>query len=311
MNATSGPSSQKLPWRDRLLKWLVQRLARLPFGACGRVGAGLGRLAYRLRGREVDTARVNLALCFPAMAENDREALVRRNLVETGRGLAQMVRLFAGRPLDLDALVDENGFIEACADRVARGRGLIVALPHLGNWELIAYRVTRAGPSTALYRPPRMRAMDDLIREGRTRSGISVVPIDRQGLKALHTALRNGELVGILPDQVPKAAGAAGTVAPFFGQPAMTMTLINRLARRHGTPVIFCCAVAGPGSVRHRFHFFDGEAEIADPDMQVAAAALNRGVERCVRAFPAYYQWTYRRFEVPGSDQPDPYRRPR
>lgn len=235
--------------------------------------------------------------------------MVRKNLVETGRSVAQMMRLFAGPALDIDALVDENGFIEWCGERVARGRGLIIALPHLGNWELIAYRITRAGPSTALYRPPRMAALDGLIRSGRKRSGISVVPIDRQGLKALHAALKNGEIVGILPDQVPKAAGAAGVVAPFFEQPAMTMTLVNRLARRHGTPVVFCCAVAEPGTDRHRFSFFDGEAAIADEDAVVAASALNRGIERCARAFPNNYQWTYRRFQIPEKGYPNPYKR--
>lgn len=304
----SGSSPPSRLWRDRLIKWFVRQLARLPFHATGWVGAALGRLSYRLRRKELATARINLRLCFPAMAEHDRESLVRQNLMATGRSLAQMVRLFAGRPLDLDALVDENGFIEACMQRVALGRGLIIALPHLGNWELIAYRITKAGPTTALYRPPRLKALDSLIREGRERSGISVVPIDRQGLKTLHTALRDGEIVGILPDQVPKAAGAAGVVAPFFGHPAMTMTLVNRLARRHQTPVIFCCAVAESGEVRHRFHFFDGDPAIADADGAVAAAALNRGVERCVRTFPAHYQWTYRRFEIPGGGQPNPYK---
>ena len=311
MNPASASFPSSRHWRDRLIKWFVRQLARLPFRAIGWVGAGLGRLSYRFRSKEVATARVNLSLCFPAMAEHDRESLVRRNFVETGRSLAQMLRLFAGKPMDLDALVDENGFIEACKERVALGRGLIIALPHLGNWELIAYRITKAGPATALYRPPRLTALDSLLREGRMRSGISVVPIDRQGLKTLHTALRDGEIVGILPDQVPKAAGAAGVVAPFFGHPAMTMTLVNRLARRHQTPVIFCCAVAQPGAVKHRFHFFDGEPAIADADGEVAAAALNRGVERCVRGFPAYYQWTYRRFEIPGGDYSNPYKQAR
>jgi KDO2-lipid IV(A) lauroyltransferase len=264
-------------------------------------------MGYRFGLREAKTARVNLALCFPEWTDADRERLVRRNLEETGRSMAQMVRLFAGSPMAVDDLVDENGFIEACRDKLALGRGLIIALPHQGNWELIAYRVTRAGPATALYRPPRMQALDDLVREGRQRSGIDVVPIDRQGLKRLHGALRDGEIVGILPDQVPKAAGSAGVLAPFFGRPALTMTLVNRLARRHQTPVIFCAAVAEPGSRRHRFHYFDGEAAIADSDPAVAAAALNRGIERCARAHPAHYQWTYRRFLIPDDPASDPY----
>jgi KDO2-lipid IV(A) lauroyltransferase len=286
----------------------VKLLARLPFGVCGKIGAGLGRLMYWVGGREVRTAQVNLDLCFPELSQRERARLVRRNLEESGRSIAQMIRLFVGRPLPLDDLIDENGFIEACRARLARGRGLILALPHQGNWELVSYRVTRAAPATALYRPPRMAALDDLIRAGRERSGIDVVPIDRQGLKRLHEALRDGEIVGILPDQVPKAAGAAGVLAPFFGRPALTMTLVNRLARRHDTPVLFCCAVAEDGSKRHRFHYFDADPQIASDDPAVAAAALNRGIEQCARAFPAHYQWTYRRFQIPGDRKVNPYR---
>lgn len=293
--------------RDRLLLALIGLIGRLPFGAAGRLGALVGRLVYRLDSREVRNARVNLTLCFPDMPPGERERLVRENLAETGRSLGQMMRLFAGPPLDLDPLVDENGFIEAAGALIDRGKGLIIALPHLGNWEMIAYRVTRIAPATALYRPARIAALDHLIRRGRELSGITPVPTDRQGLKALHAALQRGEIVGILPDQVPKSAGASGVVAPFFGRPARTMTLVNRLARRHATPVIFCCAVYDARRHVHRFDYFEGEAAIADGSPEIGAAALNRGIERCARAHPAHYQWTYRRFELPGGDQPSPY----
>lgn len=293
--------------RERILIGLIRLLARLSFDTAGGLGALGGRLFYRFGGREVRTARSNLALCFPDKSETEREGIVRDNLIETGRSLGQMMRLFAGAPIDLDARVDEAGFIEAAGRLVAQGRGLIIALPHLGNWEMIAYRVTRVAPAWALYRPARMAALDAVIRRGRLASGITPVPTDRQGLKALHGALQRGEIVGILPDQVPKAAGASGIVAPFFGHPALTMTLISRLARRHGSPVIFCCAAYDRARRLHRFYHFEGEAAIGDAAAEVAAAAVNRGVERCARAFPAQYQWTYRRFQIPGGGVPNPY----
>ena len=58
-----------------------------------------------------------------------------------------------------------------------------------------------------------------------------------------------------------------------------------------------------------RMHYFEGNPAIADPQPETAAAALNRDVERCVRAFPEHYQWTYRRFEIPGRKAESPYRR--
>jgi KDO2-lipid IV(A) lauroyltransferase len=295
--------------RERLFRGVVGLLAMLPFSWVGGLGAIVGRLLYRLQGREARNARVNLGLCFPDMSEEDREALVRISLMHTGRSLAQMLKIWVGPPRDWAEVVDENGIYEAAGRLLERGNGLIVALPHMGNWELIAYLAPRVAPLTALYRPPRQGFMDDLIRRGRARSGIVPVPTDRQGLKQLHAALQRGEMVGILPDQVPKAAGASGVLAPFFGRSALTMTLVSRLARRHQTPTLFTCAIYDQDTGRHRIHYFEGEAAVADKSPEVAAAALNLGVERCVREFPEHYQWSYRRFEIPDSEQPSPYSR--
>ena len=295
--------------RERVLAASIRLLGRLSFPGVGRLGALVGRMLYRWSGREVRNARINLALCFPEMDEPARERLVRMNLIETGRSMAQMVRIWVGERIRINDLVEDNGFEQAVRDLLARERGLIFALPHLGNWELIAEPMANVVPTTALYRPPRMAFMDDIMHAGRARSGVTPVPIDRTGLKALHAALQRGESIVILPDQVPKTAGASGVIAPFFGHPAMTMTLIGRLARRHRAPVLFCCAVYDERIGRHRLHHFEGDPAIGADSAEESATALNRDVERCVREFPAHYQWTYRRFEIPDSQTPSPYSR--
>ena len=291
--------------RDRLLKWVLRLFAALPFGMAGALGAFGGRVAYRIGGRSVHTARVNLALCFPELEDDARERMVRQNLTETGRTLAQMVQFWTTDDFDLDATIEGEEFVRLGRELVARGKGLIIALPHLGNWELLSNIVMRIAPTTALYRPPRLAALDPVMRAGRARSGVAPVPIDRQGLKEMHAALKRGEAIVILPDQVPKTAGASGVIAPFFGQPAMTMTLIGRLAHRHGSPVLFGYELPEGDSGRFRAHGFEGDPEIGAASPDVAAAALNRDVERCARAAPLFYQWSYRRFEIPGRSAHD------
>ncbi len=295
--------------RGLILEPLVRLFGRLPFAWVGRIGALMGRLLYLVGGREAHNARVNLALCFVELGEPERETLLRRNLIETGRSMAQMLKVWSDGRRDWREAIDDDGFVATGRELVARGNGLIVALPHIGLWELVAYPVVEIAPTTALYRPPRMAFMDRVMRAGRARSGLTPVPTDRTGLKALHAALQRGEAIIILPDQVPKTAGASGVEAPFFGHAAMTMTLISRLARRHRSPVLFTSAVYDPARARHRMHYFEGNPAIADPQPETAAAALNRDVERCVRAFPEHYQWTYRRFEIPGRKAESPYRR--
>lgn len=293
--------------RERLLIWLLGGLGRLSFGFAGRVGALMGAMFYVLRVREACNAKINLAICFPGMDDGQRERLVRENLGRTGAYLLQMLRLWIGRPVDVDRLVDENGCTEAARALLERGNGLIVAVPHMGNWELMAYWAKRVAPMTVLYRPPRLSGLDAVVHKGRSRSGVHPVPIGRQGLKALHAALHRNEMIAILPDQVPKTAGSSSVEAPFFGRPALTMTLLGRLARAHEAPVLFCCAIhEGPGQ-QHRIHHFVGDAALADPSAEVSAQSMNAAIESMAREFPEHYQWTYRRFEIPNDGRPNPY----
>src|SRR5690606_18832316 len=102
-----------------------------------------------------------------------------------------------------------------------------------------------------------------------------------------------------------------GAFAPFFGMPALTMTLLPRLAERSGAPVLFaCCERLDDRALAFVLRFDAAPAGIDDPDPGVAVAALNAGVERMARRAPAQYQWTYKRYKIrpPGSGEPNPYR---
>ena len=98
--------------------------------------------------------------------------------------------------------------------------------------------------------------------------------------------------------------------APFFGYPALTMVLINRLARKTGAPVVFTYVERLPAAGGYRMSFLPAPEGIDDPDPEIAAAALNLGVESCIRRCPEQYQWSYKRFSVRPDGAPSPYKRP-
>ena len=114
-------------------------------------------------------------------------------------------------------------------------------------------------------------------------------------------------MVGILPDQAPKQG--EGEFAPFFGVPALTMTLLGRLAHRTGAAVVFawCERIAGDGAApAFALHIEAAPPEVADADPAVAAAGLNRALEHIARRDPAQYQWTYKRYTLqPSGDWGD------
>jgi len=170
---------------------------------------------------------------------------------------------------------------------------VIVLSPHLGAWELAGLYLSTQGPTTTLYKP--QPELDWLIREVRARRGAELVPTDSRGIRKLMQALKRGEYVGILPDQEPRA-NRGSIFAPFFGVPAFTMLLINRLARKTGARVIFMFAERLPGRQGFRVHCLPAPEAIDSEDDLEGATALNAGIEACVRVCPEQYVWAYKRF---------------
>ena len=122
-------------------------------------------------------------------------------------------------------------------------------------------------------------------------------------------ALKRGEYVGILPDQEPKADRGA-LFAPLFGVPAFTMLLVSRLARKTGARVVFMFAERLPGRRGFHVHCLPAAEDIGSENDEVAARALNEGVERCVALCPEQYIWPYKRFRHRPEGMPKLYRGP-
>ncbi len=298
--------------RSKIILLLVKAAALLPLRVARRFGVLLGSLFYWIPNRERHVAAVNLALCFPELTPQQRQRLLRSSLIEGMKTLLELPAIWLDEPQSWMSRVDGQDGEDLLRQLLAQGRGVIVAIPHLGNWELHAHYLAAIAPFTALYRPPRQTVLDDVIKSGRSRSGAKLVPTSVQGVKSLFTALKAGEIVAILPDQQPKGRDrSAGVFAPFFGHPALTMVLINRLARKTGAAVLFSFGERLPGAGGFRLHWYLAPAGIDDADPEVAAIALNLGVERCVRLCPEQYQWSYKRFEASPDGGRSPYSRKR
>lgn len=284
--------------RVNILFGLLRWLARLSPWAVQGMGATVGRLLYWLPNREKRCAEVNLDICFPELSPAEKRRLLKRSLIENAKTLLEMPAIWLGEPASWLSLVHKEQGREIVEPLLKQDKGVILAGPHLGAWEIAGLRLGTLGvPLTTLYRPPRYPALQELMFSGRSRTGAKLVPTDASGIKALYQGLRRGEMVAILPDQQPKSE-RGGVFAPFFGEPALTMDLVSRLARKSGAPVVFTFVERLPGREGYCQHWIMAPEGIADPDPVVAAAALNEGVEECVRRCPEQYQWTYKRFRA-------------
>lgn len=283
-----------------VLAWTLFRLlGALPLRWLHGLGAWLGR---RRGGRDRRIVERNLALCFPSLSDEERSELAEATLAETGRGMLEAFLIWTRPRHALRWLREVRGAEHVEAAR-SQGRGVLVLAPHLGAWELLNLYLSTLGKGGVLYRAPGNAGLEQAIVRGRGGLGMDQIRADRHAPRAIVRRLAAGELIGILPDQQPRLG--EGVFAPFFGIPALTMTLAPRLAQR--APAVFGWAERLPGRGGFRLHFVPAPAELADPDPVVAAAAMNATIEALVRTAPAQYAWTYKRFSKRPVGEPPRY----
>lgn len=294
-----------------LLYALAWTVARLPWPLLRLLADGVARLSIATDGREARVTRRNLELIRPDLDAAARERLVRDIVRTTARQAFETMRLWT-RPAErnLADIAEVHG--EALFDAaLAEPRGLVVAAPHMGNWELLNHWLAMKTPLAILYRPPESAIGEAFLRRVRANAGgdVEQVRAEAAGVRTLLKRLQKGGVVGILPDQQPKAG--EGEFAPFFGKPALTMTLLGRLAARSDARVLFAWCERLPGTSPPRFalHVEAAPEAVGDADPVRAVTALNAGIEAIARRDFSQYQWTYKRYTLrpPGSGEANPY----
>ncbi|MBM3345614.1 MAG: lysophospholipid acyltransferase family protein [Betaproteobacteria bacterium] len=275
---------------------MLRVVAALPLRAFHATGWVLGWLVWVLSPRFRRLTRENLA----AAGLQDPQVL-RQSVGEAGKGALEILPLWFRPQADVAALLQVgDDIIALIEDARAAGRGIIFITPHLGCFEITAqWYAHRTGPMTALFSPPTKGVMDYLIMSGREKPDLRLAAPGMRGMRALIRALKAGEAVGILPDQVPNAG--EGEWSPFFGRPAYTMTLVQRLAESTGARIVVAFAERLPAGSGYRAYAQTMPKALAG---ESPARHLNRVLEDLIRRCPAQYLWSYNRYKVPAGVAP-------
>ena len=277
---------------------LARLLAVLPLSVLHRLGALCGWMVYLVAPRYRRCLSANLRT-----AGYTEAALLHGAIAEAGKGLLELPAIWL-RPhatvVSWVAQVSGWALVEAA---LARRRGIIFLTPHLGCFEITAqyyaHRAKADTPLTALYRPPKMKALEPLMLAGRHRPNLHLASADLKGVRMLLRALKRGEAIGILPDQAPGVG--EGEWAEFFGRPAYTMTLVGRLAETSGAQLVLAYAERLPRGEGYHLHLVPMPAPLAG---ESPARTLNRALEDLIRLCPAQYGWGYNRYKVPAGAIP-------
>jgi KDO2-lipid IV(A) lauroyltransferase len=293
-----------------VLKWLkntvIYLLARMLMGfvrclgwnASRRFGRWVGRRAHNRARKTREAVLENLALAFPEMPADQRRGLARKVFEHFGMAAAECINV---RKLkDLTSYVEmEPASRRVMDDIMARGRGVVYATAHCGNWELMARALSRYGyPVNTIGRKSYDPRFTRLIDRFRHQGAVNTLWRGEPDLMERMTrVLKKGELMGLLIDQDTKVPGA---FVPFFGKAAHTPTAASLVARSAEAPVVtgFNHRLPGGG-----YRIVVQEYVPSDlPDLEQAVLEDTRQmtarIEAHVREHPEEWVWMHRRWKT-------------
>ena len=282
---------------DALEYWMalavVAALARTPLPVAHFLARGCTGLLDLALPRLRRVAMANLAMALPELDRCEHSRIADGVF----RSIARLLVAFARFP-QIDAAnigdwIRYEGFEHFEAAR-ERGRGVLFATAHLGNWELSAFaHALMAAPMYVVVRPLDNPKIDALVERRRTLSGNRLIS-KREYARGILKALRENQAVGILVDQ--NAALEDGAFVDFFGVPACAGTGFAKLAAHSGAAVIPGFALWLPEERKYVLRFYP-PVEITG-DAERDTRELHRQLEAVIRAYPDQWLWIHRRWKT-------------
>jgi len=277
----------------RVIAWLPLWLAK----ALLRPIAWLQRLLPNKSKRVID---INLSTCLSELSSQERKTIRNQNITFNTDLLAEIVHIWFHDYERIKPLIKSVTGLDEFKRALDSDGGKLVISPHYGNWELVWSYLCNEYQCAGLYRPPRIKELEAVRLQGSNQG--EVVRTRAIDVRKMLKILKQDRALFLLPDQQPPKG--SGEFAPFFGEPAYTMTLLHGLANRTGSVIWMATCLKGDNGYELAFKplELDGQAELLEFNTE-----LYRLMAEEVKRQPEQYQWSYKRFKKTPDDSANIY----
>lgn len=282
-------------FKGALVVGFLRLFALLPWRVVQAVGAALGWLMWRLPNRSREVARINLEKCFPELEKSALEDLLRRSLMDIGRTLTESACAWIWPAEKSLRLVRDVEGLEVLHSALASGKGVVGITSHLGNWEVLNHFYCSQCKPIIFYRPPKLKAVDELLQKQRVQMGNRVAPSTKEGILSVIKEVRKGGAVGIPAD--PEPSRSSGVFVPFCAIQALTSKFVLGMLAGGKAVGVFLHAVRLPDGSGYKVILEAAPEAMYSDDTETAVAAMSGVIEKYVRAYPSQYMWTMKRFK--------------
>lgn len=271
-------------------------LGQLPLTLVFRLGGLLGLAGWAFLPGYRRLARRNLEIAFGGrMDEKEIGRMVRRHFATLGANLLSVPRLARMPEEKVQSRVDIRG-LEHLRAALDRKKGVVMAINHIGNWELYAQLIGRVRdvPVGTIFQSQRNKYLNRLIDRERRRRGLETFD-RRKGYFGAVELVKRGGILAILVDQ---HAGDGALWTPLFRRLASTSTLAAIIAQGTGAPII-SVAIHTTGAARWRC-VIEPPLEPDGKPVEELTLEINRTLEREIAASPPDWFWVHDRWKTPG-----------
>ncbi len=289
-------------FKGALIVGFLRLFAMLPWRAVQGLGALIGWLMYKLPNRSREVARTNLGKCFPELDAAARDELLGRSLQQIGKTFTESACAWIWPADKTLRLVKEVEGLEVLEQALASGKGVVGITSHLGNWEVLNHFYCAQCKPIIFYRPPKLKAVNDLLQRQRVQLGNKVAPSTREGIISVIKEVRRGGAVGIPAD--PEPSEGAGVFVPFLGTQALTSKFVPGMLTGGKAVGVFLHALRLEDGSGYKVILEAAPPAMYDEDVEVAVAAMSSVIERYVRTWPSQYMWTMKRFKKRPAGEP-------
>ncbi|MCZ6677627.1 MAG: lysophospholipid acyltransferase family protein [Candidatus Poribacteria bacterium] len=291
---------------DWLIAFIIRTLAMfvcwLPRQSVPILGSGLGYLFYFALAKRRRLALENLQIAFGHdKSADERARICRDSFLNLGKTAIEFLRF---PKLNFDNIW-ENVTVEGKENLIQaldRGKGVIVFIPHFGNWELLAlvYGALIPNRAKAIAFPMKNSYLNAWVSKCREHLSLKLI-LRKQAVRETLRAIKANYAIGFFADQ---NAGREGVFVDFFGKPVSTVRGPVTLALKTGASLVFSLDVRQPDD-RHRVLIsppIDLDISGAlERDVQVNTTRILKILEGYIRQYPGQWLWLHNRWKI----QPD------
>lgn len=282
-------------FKGALVVGFLRLFALLPWRAVQAVGNAIGWLLWKLPNASREVVRINLAKCFPELDAQAREALVGQSLKDIGKTLTESACAWIWPARKSLALVREVEGLEVLQQALASGKGVVGITSHLGNWEVLNHFYCAQCKPVIFYRPPKLKAVDELLRKQRVQMGNRVAPSTKEGILSVIKEVRRGGAVGIPAD--PEPSRSSGVFVPFCATQALTSKFVPGMLSGGKAVGVFLHALRLDDGSGYKVILEAAPAGMYSDNVEEGVAAMSAVIERYVRRYPSQYMWSMKRFK--------------